>query len=131
MQLLWYELLFFFFLPSKCNVESRTKRLNLFVSLQRITIPEIKKHPWFLKNLPIELMDEESWQGIDVNNPSQSVEEVLSIIQEARKPAEVRKADGALMEGSMDLDDIDADEEIETSGDFVCPLERICTNDNK
>lgn len=93
--------------------------------MQRITIPEITNHPWFLKNLPIELTEGGSWQGNDVNNPSQNIEEVLSIIQEARKPVEVPKVGAHILGGSMDLDDLDADadlEDIETSGDFVCPL---------
>lgn len=93
--------------------------------MQRITIPEIKNHPWFLRNLPIELMENGSWESNDVNNPSQSVEEVLSIIQEASKPLNIPKVGGGLLTGgSMDLDDLDADsdlEDIETSGDFVCP----------
>ncbi|KAK2375574.1 Serine/threonine-protein kinase sapk2 [Trifolium repens] len=91
---------------------------------KRITIPEIKNHPWFLKNLPVELMEGGSWQTNDVNNPSQSVDEVLSIIQEARKPLNIPKIGGLLSSGSMDLDDFDADvdlEDIDTFGDFVCP----------
>ncbi|KAK2429459.1 Serine/threonine-protein kinase sapk2 [Trifolium repens] len=92
---------------------------------KRITIPEIKNHPWFLKNLPVELMEGGSWQTNDVNNPSQSVDEVLSIIQEARKPLNIpNKIGGLLSGGSMDLDDFDADvdlEDIDTFGDFVCP----------
>jgi serine/threonine-protein kinase SRK2 len=98
---------------------------SVLVPLQRITIPEIKNHPWFLKNLPVELMEGGSWQSNDVNNPSQNTEEVLSIIQEARKLLEVPKVGGYFLGGSMDLDDLDADadlEDIETSGDFVCPL---------
>jgi serine/threonine-protein kinase SRK2 len=70
-------------------------------------------------------MEGQSWQSIDVNNLSQSIEEVLSIIQEASKPVSLSKAVGHLLGGSMDLDDLDADadlEDIETSGDFVCPL---------
>lgn len=72
----------------------------------------------------MEMMNGGSWQINDVNKPSQSVEEMLSIIQEARIPASagVSKAGGPYMEGSMDLDDFDAAEDIETSGDFVCPL---------
>ncbi|XP_021283782.1 serine/threonine-protein kinase SAPK2 [Herrania umbratica] len=92
---------------------------------KRITILEIKSHPWFLKNLPIELMEGGSWQSHDVNNPSQTLEEVQSIIQEAMKTTEVLKVGGLSMGGSMDLDDLDADadlEDVETSGDFVCPL---------
>ncbi|XP_043697883.1 serine/threonine-protein kinase SAPK2-like [Telopea speciosissima] len=94
---------------------------------KRITIPEIKNHPWFLKNLPIEFMgrEEGSFLNNDINDTSQSIEEVLSIIQEARKVAEGPKIGGLLIGGSMDLDDIDADadiDDVETSGDFVCAL---------
>ncbi|KAM6543675.1 hypothetical protein CsatB_008122 [Cannabis sativa] len=93
---------------------------------KRITIPEIKNHPWFLRNLPIEFMEGGSYQSTDVNNPSQSIEEVVSIIHEASKVVEAPKLGGGLMGGSMDLDDLDIDADvdidIETSGDFVCPL---------
>lgn len=109
--------------------------------MQRITIPEIKKHPWFLYNLPIEFMNEgtsgmEELESDCVNNEeeeaSQSIEEILSIIQEARKPGEGPnnndngdKLGGYFVDGSMDLDDIDADadiDDVETSGDFVCAI---------
>ena len=87
-------------------------------------------HPWFLKNLPLEFMDESEGvlQNDDVNDDSsetQSIEEILSIIQEARKPSEGPKVSEQFVGGSMDLDDIDADadiDDIETSGDFVCAL---------
>ncbi|KAH1237045.1 Serine/threonine-protein kinase SAPK2 [Glycine max] len=99
---------------------------------KRITIPEIKMHPWFLKNLPLEFMDE--GEGVlqnddHVNEESseitQSIEEILAIVQEARKPGEGPKVGEQFVGGSMDLDDIDADadiDDIETSGDFVCAL---------
>ncbi|WVZ24898.1 hypothetical protein V8G54_003442 [Vigna mungo] len=95
---------------------------------QRITIPEIKMHPWFLKNLPVEFMEE--GEGVLQNDmkescETQSIEEILSIIQEARKPGEGPRVGGQFVGGSMDLDDIDADadiDDIETSGDFVCAL---------
>ncbi|KAK1555146.1 hypothetical protein Q3G72_022472 [Acer saccharum] len=90
---------------------------------KRITISEIKNHPWFLRNLPVEMMEGGSWQSNDVNNPSQSLEEVMSIIQEASKPGLASRVEGNLLGSSMDLDDLDADiEDVETSGDFVCPL---------
>ncbi|KAK7373009.1 hypothetical protein VNO80_06403 [Phaseolus coccineus] len=111
----------------RVSLECRHLLSQIFVASpeKRITIPEIKNHPWFLRNLPIELMESGSWQINDVNNPSQSVEEVLSIVQEARKSLNVPIV-GGLLRGTMDLDDLDADEEdledVETSGEFVCPL---------
>ena len=79
-------------------------------------------------NLPLELMEGGSCLSSDVNVPSQSVEEVLSILQEARKPPNVPMVgDSLVTEGSMDFDDLldadaDADlDDLETSGEFVCP----------
>lgn len=97
---------------------------SILFSWQRITIPEIKRHPWFLHNLPIELMEGGSLQRSDVNNPSQSIQEILSIIQEARIPSDVNKDGSHSIGGSMDLDYMDDGEisDVETSGDFVCPL---------
>ncbi|KAL3591557.1 hypothetical protein D5086_010197 [Populus alba] len=94
---------------------------------KRITIPEIKRHPWFLKNLPVELTEEEggSLQIDDAKEESQRIEEISAMIQEARKPAEGHRIGGEVFGGSMDPDDIDADADIddsETSGDFVCAL---------
>ncbi|KAK9983297.1 hypothetical protein SO802_032822 [Lithocarpus litseifolius] len=117
-------------IPDYVRVSMECKHLlsRIFVANpeKRITIPEIKIHPWFLKNLPVELTEGGSWQSNDVNNPSQSVEEVLAIIQEAGKRLDLPKAGELLLGGgSMDIDDLDADadiEDIETSGDFVCPL---------
>ena len=60
------------------------------------------------------------------NDQSQSIEEILSIIDEARKPGEGPKVGSQLLGGSMDLDDIDDDadiDDIETSGDFVSALQ--------
>ncbi|KAG8641026.1 serine/threonine-protein kinase SAPK1 isoform X4 [Manihot esculenta] len=94
---------------------------------KRITIPEIKKHPWILKSLPMEFMEKEEG-GLQEEDEkceeSQSIEETLAIIHEARKSEKGPKMGGILIDGSMDLDDIDdADiDDIETSGDFVCAL---------
>ncbi|KAF3682508.1 Serine/threonine-protein kinase SAPK2 [Capsicum annuum] len=98
---------------------------------KRITIEEIKKHPWFLKHLPKEFMEGEEASLVQVNGgekPLQSIEEALAIIQEARKPEEGSKASDYFVNSSisMDLDDFDTDadldDEIDTSGDFVCAL---------
>ncbi|KAK8554314.1 hypothetical protein V6N13_073215 [Hibiscus sabdariffa] len=94
---------------------------------KRITIPEIKQHPWFLKNLPMEFTEgEEGKLKIkQENDQSQSIEQVLSIIDEAREPGEGPKVGSQFLGGSMDLDDIDdADiDDVDTSGDFVCALQ--------
>lgn len=97
---------------------------------KRITIAEIKTHPWFVKNMPSVFKDDEesSLEVEKTNMPSQSIEEVISIIQEARKGTTNGKQDGQFVGGgSMELDDeIDSDDELEddvdTSGDFVCAL---------
>ncbi|KAA8546778.1 hypothetical protein F0562_003207 [Nyssa sinensis] len=103
----------------RVSMECRHLLSGIFVANpeKRTTIPEIKKHPWFLKNLPIEFMEgeEASLQTNDSDNPSQSIEEILVILHGARKPAE-----GSKVGGSMDTD-VDIND-IETSGDFVCPL---------
>lgn len=89
---------------------------------KRITIPEIKNHPWFLKNLPVELMEGGSWQSNDVNQPSQSIEEILAVIQEARQPLQPLNTGVLLGSGSLDFDDMDADVDLDymgSSGEFV------------
>jgi len=95
---------------------------------KRITISEIEKHPWFLKNLPIELTEEgeANLQMSSDINPSQSIEEVLAIIKEASKSTTSTKGGENYVGGSIDFNDIIDDDtdldEIETSGDFVCAL---------
>ncbi|XLR59635.1 hypothetical protein S83_010307 [Arachis hypogaea] len=100
---------------------------------KRITIPEIKMLPWFQQNLPLEFTDEGAGRlqnvggNHDDDSSIQNVEEILSIVQEARKPSEdnPEEAGGQFVGGSMDLDDIDVDadmDDIETSDDFVCTL---------
>uniref|UniRef100_A0A0D9X1M1 non-specific serine/threonine protein kinase n=1 Tax=Leersia perrieri TaxID=77586 RepID=A0A0D9X1M1_9ORYZ len=112
----------------RVSMECRHLLSRIFVANpeQRITIPEIKNHPWFLKNLPIEMTDEYqmSVQMNDINTPSQSLEDIMAIIQEARKPGDGSKFSGQIPGlGSMELDDIDTEDiDVEDSGDFVCAL---------
>ncbi|KAG6717468.1 hypothetical protein I3843_04G095000 [Carya illinoinensis] len=96
---------------------------------KRISIPEIKKHPWFLKDLAVENELAELCGSENGDISSQSNEEILSIIKEARKPGEGPKLGGNnnILGGgnSMDIfDEIEADDDdtddMETSGDFVC-----------
>ncbi|KAM7257965.1 hypothetical protein ACFE04_013706 [Oxalis oulophora] len=123
-------------IPAYVRVSMECKHLlsRIFVANpdKRITILEIKNHPWFLNNLPIELSEGGSWQSNDVNNPSQSMEEVLSIVQEAMKPLVMvpnGTAGDSLLGCSMDFSDLDGDCDIEdmeeTSGEFEYQLSGI------
>ncbi|XP_068636430.1 serine/threonine-protein kinase SAPK2-like isoform X2 [Aristolochia californica] len=120
-------------IPDYVRVSMDCKHLlsRIFVANpeKRITIPEIKNHPWFLKNLPVEFMEgnDPNSQNNDIDTPSQNIEELMAIIQEAQKPAEIPKVVGGhlLRGGSLDLDDMDTDadcDDIDISGDFVCAL---------
>ncbi|KAM0069746.1 putative protein kinase CAMK-OST1L family [Helianthus debilis subsp. tardiflorus] len=91
---------------------------------KRITIEEIKKHPWFKKNMPKELVEGErtNYANTSSDQSLQSIEEINRIIQEAKTPGEgsTRIGKTVMGEGSSDPDDdeIDLDDEIETSGDY-------------
>lgn len=66
--------------------------------MQRIKIAEIKKHPWFLKNLPRELTETAQAAYFSKENPTfslQSVEEIMKIVEEAKTPAPVSRSIGA------------------------------------
>uniref|UniRef100_A0A803KW46 Protein kinase domain-containing protein n=1 Tax=Chenopodium quinoa TaxID=63459 RepID=A0A803KW46_CHEQI len=100
---------------------------------KRITMEEIKKHPWFVKNLPAEYKDgglDDTFNTTETDVTSQDEEEILAIIQEARKPGTVQGSnlfgEGLLLGGSLDFDDseLDADlDDLEMScEDFVCAL---------
>lgn len=52
---------------------------------QRINIEQIKRHPWFLKNLPSELANGDRYANVNAE-PRQSVEEIRRLIQMARMP---------------------------------------------
>ncbi|KAJ8543518.1 hypothetical protein K7X08_006041 [Anisodus acutangulus] len=89
---------------------------------QRITIPEIKKHPWFLKNLPKALMDGENANyGESSEQQQKKVDDIMQIIQEAMIPGEGPKPGQAPAGATTDPDDMEGDleSEIDTSSDFV------------
>ena len=112
------------FSSNDLNVCIYTDSFNL--CLKRITIPEIKQHPWFLKNLPKELVEIEktNFAESERDQPSQSVEEIMRIIQEAKTPAEGAKVGEQAVAGSSDPDDAEADleSEVDVSCDFYAPL---------
>nr|AIH00110.1 sucrose nonfermenting 1-related protein kinase 2.7 [Fragaria x ananassa] len=51
---------------------------------RRITIQEIKNHPWFLKNLPRELTEEAQTRKENSTCSLQSVEDIMKIVEEAK-----------------------------------------------
>ncbi|KAL3524810.1 hypothetical protein ACH5RR_013182 [Cinchona calisaya] len=113
----------------RVSKDSRHLLSQIFVAdpEKRISIQEIKKHLWFLKNVPVGFMEREetSKRANNTVKPSQSNEEVLATIQEARTSTEGPKVGGNFVGGSTDLDDADADCDIYdlgTSGEFVCAL---------
>ncbi|KAL8231349.1 hypothetical protein R6Q57_001127 [Mikania cordata] len=89
----------------------------------RITMAEIKKHEWFLKNLPANLMDEDktmnNHQFEEPDQPMQSVDAIMQIISEATiPPAGLYDLD--MMDDDLDDFDSDPDElDIDSSGEII------------
>ncbi|RXI07197.1 hypothetical protein DVH24_026333 [Malus domestica] len=90
----------------------------------RITIPEIKNHPWFLKNLPADLMDEGN-QFEEPDQPMQSLDAIMQIIAEATIPAAGTLGLSSYMTDNLDMDDdmddLDSESEldVDSSGEIV------------
>ncbi|XWS29376.1 hypothetical protein CRYUN_Cryun24cG0024200 [Craigia yunnanensis] len=65
----------------------------------RITIPEIRNHEWFLKNLPADLMDENTMGNHfeEPDQPMQSTDTIMQIIAEATINEHPRKEKEKLM----------------------------------
>ncbi|ONK73429.1 uncharacterized protein A4U43_C04F31400 [Asparagus officinalis] len=76
----------------RVSTECRELLSKIFVSdpSARITIPKIKQHPWFLSKLPQELAngDKFNYEDKESKQPSQTVEDIMKIIQEAKTPAQ-------------------------------------------
>eukprot|EP01018_Ginkgo_biloba_P002530 Gb_02396 [translate_table: standard] len=121
-------------IPDYVHVSPECQQLlsRIFVAnpATRITIPDIRNHEWFLKNLPADLVDaaDTSNQYDDPNHPPQSVEEINRIIAEARIPAPGVGGLGHYFGGSLDFDEMDlendddADLDVDSSGEFVCAM---------
>ncbi|KAK7309079.1 hypothetical protein RJT34_05533 [Clitoria ternatea] len=77
-------------IPDYVRVSTECRHLlsRIFVAnpAKRISISEIKQHIWFGKNLPREIIEGErkGYKEIQQEQPSQSVEEIMRIVQEAR-----------------------------------------------
>nr|KAJ0197624.1 hypothetical protein LSAT_V11C700372250 [Lactuca sativa] len=77
---------------------------------RRISLKEIKSHPWFLKNLPRELTEAAQAVYYRKENPTfspQSVEEIMKIVEEARSPPAASRSIGGFGWGQDEEDDDD------------------------
>lgn len=93
---------------------------KVIVILQRITLKEIKSHPWFLKNLPRELTDAAQAAYYRKENPYslQSVEEITKIVAEAKAPPPASRSVSAFgWGGEEDEEKEDVEEEVEEDED--------------
>ncbi|KAF5936552.1 hypothetical protein HYC85_024058 [Camellia sinensis] len=90
-------------------------RIFVAVSSRRISIKEIKSHPWFLKNLPRELTEAAQAMYYRKENPSfsvQSVEDIMKIVEEAKSPPPISRSIGGFGWGGEE-DEIKEEEEVE------------------
>lgn len=86
--------------------------------MQRITIKEIKNHPWFLKNLPRELTEAAQVMYYRKENPAfslQSVDDIMRIVEEARSPPPVSRSIGGF--GWGEEEDEKEEEDLEAEVD--------------
>ncbi|MBA0614180.1 hypothetical protein Gotri_015426 [Gossypium trilobum] len=119
-------------IPDYVHISPECRHLisRIFVAdpSKRISIPEIRNHEWFLKNLPADLMDENTMnnQFEEADQPMQSVDEIMQIISEATIPAANTNSLNHYLTGSLDIDDdmeedLDSDPEldIDSSGEII------------
>ncbi|KAL4654793.1 hypothetical protein ACB092_01G405500 [Castanea dentata] len=103
-------------IPDYVHISQECRHLlsRIFVASpsRRITIKEIKSHPWFLKNLPRELTEPAQAMYYKKENPSfslQSVQDITKIVEEARIPPPASRSVGGFGWGGEE--DGDAKEE--------------------
>ena len=76
--------------------------------LQRVSIKDIKNHPWFLKNLPRELTEAAQAAYYRKENPTfslQSVDEIMKIVEEAKVAPPVSRSIGGFGWGGDEDED--------------------------
>ncbi|ONI36174.1 hypothetical protein PRUPE_1G573300 [Prunus persica] len=98
-------------IPDYVHISQDCRHLlsRIFVAnpARRITIKEIKNHPWFLKNLPRELTEAAQTIYYRKENPTfslQSIEDIMKIVEEAKIPPPVSRSIGSFGWGEEDGD---------------------------
>lgn len=118
-----------YYIPDYVRISPACKHLlsRIFVAnpYKRITIREIKQHPWFLKNMPRDLIEGERTR-YERNKPTQTVGEIMKVIEEARRVAPVHKPiqSSSFASSVINVEASDSDSEIEYvdaegSGEFL------------
>lgn len=110
-------------IPDHVHVSQDCRHLlsRIFVANpgRRITIKDIKNHPWFLKNLPRELTEAAQTIYYRKENPTfslQTIEDIMKIVEEAKIPPPVSRSIGGFSWGEEDGDtkeEVEGEEEEE------------------
>nr|VDD55812.1 unnamed protein product [Brassica oleracea] len=91
--------------------------------ISRISIAEIKKHPWFMKNLPRELTETAQAAYFRKDNPTfslQTAEEIMKIVDDAKTPPPVSRSIGGFGWGDeegKEEEEVDEEEVVEDEED--------------
>ncbi|RYR63631.1 hypothetical protein Ahy_A04g021413 isoform B [Arachis hypogaea] len=112
-----------YMIPDYVHISQDCRHLlsRIFVAnpARRITIKEIKSHPWFLKNLPRELTEMAQAVYYRKENPTfslQSIEDIMKIVEEAKTPPPASRSVGGFGWGGEEEED-EAKEEAEVEED--------------
>lgn len=88
-------------------------------------MPEIKSHPWFVRNLPADLVGDGTMSYEEPDQPMQNMNDIMQILAEATVPADGARGTTQFLfddddddDDDMDLDS-DPDLDIESSGEVV------------
>ncbi|KAH0887955.1 hypothetical protein HID58_050384 [Brassica napus] len=107
-------------IPDYVHISQECKHLlsRIFVTnpAKRITLKEIKNHPWYLKNLPKELVESAQAVYYKRDNTSyslQSIEDIMKTVGEARNPASSSSVSKSLGSGTAEEEDEDDEEDVE------------------
>ncbi|CAL0300779.1 unnamed protein product [Lupinus luteus] len=104
-------------IPDYVHISQDCRHLlsRIFVAnpVRRVTIKEIKSHPWFLKNLPRELTEIAQAVYYRKENPTfslQSIEDIMNIVEEAKTPPPDSRSIGGFGWGGEEEEEDEDDE---------------------
>ncbi|XP_019264374.1 PREDICTED: serine/threonine-protein kinase SRK2A-like [Nicotiana attenuata] len=123
-------------IPDYVHISQDCRHLlsRIFVAnpARRITIKEIKTHPWFLKNLPRELTEAAQLAYYRKENPTfslQSPEMIMKIVEEAKTPAPASRSTGGFgwvgEEEEEELNEEDIEEEDDEEDEYEKQVKQV------